>query len=242
MNLGGRDYTATTGITYVEDQPYGGGFGYVGGNDFVTNLWFHEQLVGTDDPFLYFNTRRSTFEYRFDVSNGPYVVTLHFACIHSHRPGNTFNVFAEGDQILNAFDLFGPAEKDHCYLVRFPVNVNDGRLDLEFTPEGGTPHVAAIDVVSRGSDSSAPAPPDNPIILDGYRESLLYWDDIFEGDVSQIRIERSRELGRPVRDGRDPRLGHRPVRRPRRDHRCSVPLPDSHDRRVRERELPVGGW
>lgn len=78
---GNGDYTDTSGNVWERDRAYTtGGYGYLGG----ATARVRSAIAGTTDDTLYQSIRKGTsLEYRFDVPNDAYTVTLKFAEVES---------------------------------------------------------------------------------------------------------------------------------------------------------------
>jgi hypothetical protein len=123
---------------------------------------FKDSVVGTSTTYtttdnianvggkleLYQSGRTGTsFGYNLPARrSGQYVLKLYFAETTLTAPGNVFDVIAEGNTILPAFDIVvaaGNHNKGHIYQTT--VTVNDGKLDLDFVATGG--NVAKISAI-----------------------------------------------------------------------------------------------
>jgi NADPH:quinone reductase-like Zn-dependent oxidoreductase len=94
--------------------------------------------------------REGTFRYELPLPDGKWNVTLHMFEPQQGKVGTrTFDVAAGAKVALHDFNPGAAAGGALKAVTRtFPVRVNHGRLDLEFTPKGGDAVVSAI-VVSR---------------------------------------------------------------------------------------------
>jgi spore coat protein CotH len=188
-------YVASDGTLYLPDRPYtSGSWGYVGGDDFVSDLWSPSQLVGTPDPTLYLTARTGNVLYRFTVPSGEYLVTLRLAEIELHGGGlRRFRCRIEGQIALSNVDLWSRVEKDHAIDFRFHATVTDGVLDVDFDPIVDAPIVCAIDVAPGAPDAIGPAAPADLAALGGYERAILSWSPPADGDVAGHRVYRSPE-------------------------------------------------
>ena len=128
-------------------------------------------IAGTDEPDLYRTQRsgsgpgkRGSFSYAIPVpENGVYLVRLSFAEPYWGAPGGpenavgqrVFSVTAEGTTQIEALDIAAEAGPLTALIKEFPVDVDDGELNLRFTASAGAPMVAAIEVLQ--SDASPTA-------------------------------------------------------------------------------------
>lgn len=105
-------------------------------------------VAGATDAALYDGYRVGTFSYDIPAPNGEWKVTLYsFEPTTTIVDTRTFNVIANGRTQLTAWSpgktaggAFKAAE------VSFKVKVQDGRLKLQFEPNGGPAIVAAITI------------------------------------------------------------------------------------------------
>src|SRR6266536_2253956 len=90
-----------------------------------SDTWFHHY------PPHRCRRPRPTFEYRFDVANGTYQVTLRFAEIYPNNSAanrRVFNVSIENAQVLQNFDIFVAAGGANIATDRiFNATVADGQ-------------------------------------------------------------------------------------------------------------------
>ncbi len=118
-------------------------------------------VSGTDDPELYETERWGNFSYSIPVSPGKYTVTLHFAVRHGNWDrgpaeggDNTsvphiFNVFCNGQAILQAFDPVKEAGESDVVVRKFVgLQPNaQGKILLSFVPVEGYATVTGIEVL-----------------------------------------------------------------------------------------------
>lgn len=145
VNAGGGGYTDSKGNRWSGDQSYGAGsWGYVGGKTYKTR----DPIANTTDDALYQSERYGNFSYKFDVPNGEYDVTLHFAEIYWSAPGKRlFDVVVEGELVLNDYDIYEDAGKNAASTVHVPwVVVEDGQLTIQFVTVRNYAKVSAIQV------------------------------------------------------------------------------------------------
>ncbi|TGE03760.1 malectin domain-containing carbohydrate-binding protein [Hymenobacter fodinae] len=154
IKAGGAAVSTTRG-TFGADQYYAP----TPGNTFSSPA----AIAGTPDDALYQAERYGTngvMRYAFPVVNGPYTVKLHFAELYWTRAGQrVFDVALENSPVLTAYDIFKKAGANAALVESFPVTVNDGILNLDFTAlnSGGldNPQIAAIEVLP-GTEASSP--------------------------------------------------------------------------------------
>ncbi|MGH7931114.1 MAG: malectin domain-containing carbohydrate-binding protein, partial [Candidatus Binatia bacterium] len=156
VNIGGGNYIDGGGNRWSADQTYRtGSWGYSGG----TSYGGAASIANTADDPLYQTERYGNFSYKFDVANGIYDVTLHFAEIYWKNSGERkFNVLFEGRSLLDNFDIVTTAGSRTAVVKTFSgVTVRDGRLDIDFRATKDNAKVSAISVMK--SSNSAPPPP-----------------------------------------------------------------------------------
>jgi YD repeat-containing protein len=146
VNAGGVDYTDVTGKVWSADREYGTGpWGYVGGTPASCGLC---GIAGTTDDLLYQKTRYGTFSYQYDVPNGQYDVSLHFAETWSpNGPGGMriFDVLIEGILVLDNYDPAADVGFSAAVTKTFrAVQVSDGQLKIDFVPTPGAADQNAI--------------------------------------------------------------------------------------------------
>ncbi|MEZ5356344.1 MAG: malectin domain-containing carbohydrate-binding protein [Bryobacteraceae bacterium] len=85
--------------------------------------------------------------YHIPVSNGSYVVTLHFAELRKTAPGQrVFDVRLNGDLVLPAFDILSQAPRLQPLAKSFPVTVSAGFVDIDFRNIVDLASIAAIEI------------------------------------------------------------------------------------------------
>ena len=140
INVGGQQFTAANGITYLADPgPTTGASG-----TFSTGA----NIVGTNDDPLY-NTERyasggGSFTYEIPVANGTYQVDLNFAEIYSGITGPGQRVFDMSleNQLLSALqniDIFGQVGANAPLVIDQTVTVTDGSLSIQVGPGSSSP-------------------------------------------------------------------------------------------------------
>ncbi|MEM7040995.1 MAG: malectin domain-containing carbohydrate-binding protein, partial [Bacteroidota bacterium] len=156
INAAGPDYTTGAGDLFVADNYFANGSTASTGN----------AIAGTTDDALYQTNRwNANLQYNFPVSAGNYQVVVHFAEIWSggQTPGvRVFDVIAEGQVMLDDYDIFADVGGYTAATHTFQIPVTDGNLDLDFLASANNAAVNAIEVYSAGSvsGSSLSANPD----------------------------------------------------------------------------------
>jgi glucose/arabinose dehydrogenase len=149
----------------------------------------------TDDP-LYINEHSTVFRYDIPLSNGNYVVRLHFAELFFNAPGvRRFGVAVQGTPVLSNFDIYAQAGKASLITKSFPANVTNGMLTVVFSKVFDNAVVQALDVypASSGVDLTAPVfaaipEPENTTYTTPPAVTLAINDDVKLND-GYVRID-----------------------------------------------------
>jgi hypothetical protein len=127
-----------------------------------------ERILRTLDPNIYRHLRSGDFRYDIPLQPGTYELHLHFAetglgdFISAESSGEgqrLFRVFANGKQILNAFDVVADADGTNVADERVFRNISpaeDGFLHLTFTAMRSTATLNGIEVLPVGAGSVRP--------------------------------------------------------------------------------------
>ncbi|WP_018612520.1 malectin domain-containing carbohydrate-binding protein [Segetibacter koreensis] len=130
-----------------------------------------KQIACTDEDALYLREQSSNgdkkpFRYEFPVTNGDYVVRLHFAELYWGAPGSGFeggpgsrvmSVSLENQLRLINLDVSHEVGGATALVKNIPVTVNDGKLNINFSATVNRPMVVAVEVYSFRSSSARPA-------------------------------------------------------------------------------------
>jgi hypothetical protein len=108
------------------------------------------QISNTKSPDLYRAEHYSMDSFSWPVPNGKYLVKLHFAETFDSITGAGERVFSfnvQGKEFKD-FDVWvkagGPLK---AYIEAIPVEVNDGKLKITFTPKVENPQICAIEIL-----------------------------------------------------------------------------------------------
>lgn len=148
ITINGKTWAADNQYSFDNLEPY-------------TNPRLHE-IAGTDDDPLYLKEQSSNgdkkpFRYQFPVSNGDYVVRLHFAEIYWGAPGSGINggagsrvmsVSIENELRLTNLDVSQEVGGATILIKNLPVTVTDGKLNINFSATVNRPMVVAVEVYS----------------------------------------------------------------------------------------------
>lgn len=152
--LAAGNFTAVTNCdatVWQPDQPWQpGGFGWLSGtNGFIGNTI--SNLCAAAQPLFQrerYSTTASTLDYRFDVPEGRYEITL--LQTETWVTGvnqRVFDLYIEGIRTLTNFDIFAESGGMNRPLTQtFEYDVTDARLDLHFIPWVDNARVSGIGV------------------------------------------------------------------------------------------------
>src|SRR5262249_23063756 len=166
INVGGQQFTAANGITYLADPGPTTGVGNIS----ITSA----DIIGTNDDPLY-NTDRWTpggsYTYEIPVANGTYRVELNFAETYSGITGagqRVFDMSLENQPLssLQNIDIYGKVGANAPLVIDQIVTVSDGSLSIQVGPGSDSPgnvqnaKLNAFSVFSEGGASLAIAATD----------------------------------------------------------------------------------
>ncbi|MBL0155653.1 MAG: hypothetical protein IPP47_00870 [Bryobacterales bacterium] len=133
------------GHTWVADRYFKGG---VAGAD--PKL----EVTGTLRPHMYQTWRLGDFSYRIPLKPGVYELSLHFVeptFAHNSDGSRSFNVFINGAQALQEFEILNEAGAGQIVTARTWKDIHpgkDGFLTLDFKPNSNSAVVSAISVIA----------------------------------------------------------------------------------------------
>lgn len=156
-----RMTVAPTSVTTADRTVYQARSGFEGGG---YNEWLYHRtadIKGTADDALYHPEWFKPRAWRKPIVNGTYEVTLKMREAYFHRAGQrVFSVDAEGRRVLTDIDIVKEVGTHAAYDRTFPVTVQDGRLDLEFSAKADGAVLSAIVVrPTTGSVAQPVTPP-----------------------------------------------------------------------------------
>ena len=139
------------GNTWVPDQGFQGG---------QTIERPDIRIANTRNPDLYRAEHYSMDSFSWPVSNGKYVVRLHFAETYEGITGPGERVFS--------FNVQGKEFKDYdvwvkaggplrAFIETVPVEVTDGKIKITFTPKVQNPQICAIEIVPQAAGETGAA-------------------------------------------------------------------------------------
>ena len=140
----------TLGRTWAADNSFTGGT--------ATNTGT-QNIANTNESNFFQNRRIGNFTYSIAIPNGNYNLQLGFAETFWTTTGSrTFNVSAQGNIILSAYDVFARAGgRLIAKIESFPIVVSSGLVNLVFTSVVDNAMVSNIEIVP--SDTNYRASP-----------------------------------------------------------------------------------
>ncbi|MDU8945522.1 malectin domain-containing carbohydrate-binding protein [Ovoidimarina sediminis] len=160
MNLGGGAYTDSLGNFYQADTT-SQGFTY------TTSA----SISGTVDDTLYKSERwwQSTLTYEYAVAPGTYYLELNFAEIYFGDVDlREFDILVEGVLVQDNLDLFESVGGNEALVLGYYVDVQDGALTFQLSPEIQNPKISAFSIWSVVEDPAPDlAPPTATINVSG---------------------------------------------------------------------------
>jgi len=138
---GSSGFTDSDGNAWLPDQGFEGG---------ETADRPDLQIANTKDPAIYRAERYSMESFSRKLSNGKYVVKLHFAETFDgiEGPGQRVFSFKVGDQEFKDFDVWAKAGGFcRAYVETVNVEVTNGKLDIVFTSKVENPEINGIEIL-----------------------------------------------------------------------------------------------
>lgn len=153
-------FTDGAGRVWDADRAYGtsGPWGYTAGKAVSSTT----AVANTTDDPLYQKYRELAGEYRFQVPNGSYQVTLKFAEFGvTNATDRRMNITIEGAPIESNFSVWAAVGSATAIDRTYTTTVTDGLLTIAFARGSGArkdPSVSAIQVVSNVTPTTTPPP------------------------------------------------------------------------------------
>ncbi len=143
-----RFVSSSSGIVYGNDSLVSGG------NSYTSSV---RPIANTEDGQLYLSERWGMFSYNIPVANGEYEVELKFCETYWTQPGQrVFHVNIESQRVLSNFDLLTIVPRNTAHDRRFLTTVNDGVLNVQFTPVVDNARLGGIVVRSVSASAQPP--------------------------------------------------------------------------------------
>ncbi|MBN2735705.1 MAG: PKD domain-containing protein [Spirochaetales bacterium] len=138
VNCGGPAYTAADGTKFTADSGFSGG-------STTTNS---KSISNTSDDTLYQSERYGDSSYTFEVPNGVFEISFHFAeNYHSSSGSRSFDVTIEDEQVINNLDIYSEAGASTALVETISqVEVKDGELNIKFITENENALINAIKI------------------------------------------------------------------------------------------------
>lgn len=161
VNTGGASYLDGQNHQWAADKAYSAGsFGYT--TTATSTYSVTNPIANTPNDALYQNERYANqdWNYRFDLPNGNYRVTLKFAEIYFADCAvgkRQFHVKIQGVQVLTSFDTFATAGACYSAIDRsFDTTVSNGYLNIDFIKIAykDTPKVNAMEITPLGGGTT----------------------------------------------------------------------------------------
>ncbi|MEM9475977.1 MAG: Ig-like domain-containing protein [Pseudomonadota bacterium] len=165
-------------------------------------------IDGTDDDMLYVTEAWGPkgLSYAFDVENGDYDVTLHFAEIWS--PANdagvrVFDIAAEGQTVIDDLDVYSVAGARTAYTLDLDVTVEDGALNLDFLKGMQNPKLSALEIWRDVGDTTGEPPEEPPTGEPPAADMTELWLVDTDSDTRLIELAEHTILHSSVAEGQD---------------------------------------
>lgn len=206
INAGGPNYTDTSGNLWIADTGY-----YNLGMTSTASASL--DIIGTDLDPLYRTDRWDSAQdpemmYTFDVTNGDYLVRLHFAETYwTVANRRIMDIAIEGNVVLSDYDIIAAVGMNTADVREFPATVNDGQLNIEFLHNFENPKVCAIEVIRLPNGSVPPtvaivAPQEGATITgDTVTAQWLSGGDLTNVDHVHLRLDTGTVVMRPDLNG-----------------------------------------
>ncbi|MCK5740081.1 malectin, partial [bacterium] len=159
INAGGGNYTDVSGLSWTADQAFAvGSYGYIAGEPGRT----YDNITNTEADILYQTERFGMEAYRFEVPEGTYEITLHFAEIYATWTGRRLmSVTIEDIPVLEDFDIYQAVGHDAAVVRSYSnILVTDGVLDVEFSASKEDAKISAIEVTAYENEPVLSVAPD----------------------------------------------------------------------------------
>ncbi|MDQ3535599.1 MAG: malectin domain-containing carbohydrate-binding protein [Bacteroidota bacterium] len=147
IKSGSNSSVTSNGITWLSDTPY-----RKGNIKLDVPPSYVNSIAGTDDDVVYINylssnTDLNTIRYKIPLTDGDYMVRLHFSENYWKNPGErVFTISMENEIRLANFDILREVKPKTALVKNFPVTVSDQVLNIEFTATVNRLSIAAVEV------------------------------------------------------------------------------------------------
>ncbi|MBA3471521.1 MAG: hypothetical protein H0T53_17945, partial [Herpetosiphonaceae bacterium] len=149
---------------------------------------FIANVVAPASQAMYLNqwtAVEALFTFNITVTNGPYMVRLHFAELEKTAAyQRIFDVRLEGATVLAHFDLFALAGTQNSAIVReFPVEITDSTVTLDFVRHRADPTLSGIEIIPL---EVLPTSTPTPTPLPGGGTSLFQWRSAAKAPIKRF--------------------------------------------------------
>ena len=141
VNIGGAGNS-----TVLDDQEWNSNveYGYLNGH---ARTWPNTDIYGTDNDFLYQDTRFRLVTYNLRAPNGEYKLTMHFSENKYNSAGmRLFDIFVEDSLIVDDLDVFAEAGQFGAFDLSTKVNLTDETIDIHFQEQVDSAFINGITV------------------------------------------------------------------------------------------------
>ena len=108
-------------------------------------------ILGTDKDPIYQTQRVGLQRLLFPLSEGTYLLTLHFAELERKEPGKRiFGISLNGKELIHAIDISSAYGLDRAVALSFLVQLDEPILSLDFLSRKGEPVINAIQIQKNG--------------------------------------------------------------------------------------------
>ena len=157
VNAGGGAFTDSAGNVWSADT----GFNTGTANSVAT------PINNAVDDALYQTERwddaaSPELTYSFTLTNGNYLVNLHFAETYAGAfsvGSRLFDMLIEGQLRINNLDIYSQAGANTALIIGLPVTVTDGQLNIAFGHGSQNPKICAIEVLATAASPIVPPSP-----------------------------------------------------------------------------------
>jgi len=198
QGVGIQDCETPVANVWLSDKPYVqnleyDAFGYVGGTVYHSSNTITNVCSADQDLYRYErdSSPNDAFRYVFNLPSGVYQVDiLEAETSASGANQRRFDVFLQGQKVLQNFDIFAAAGGQNLGMTStFTANAGNSLLELDFSPVYGNARVSAIHVHKTGEVYS-----DSDGIADWWRLACF-------GHATGLASDQSRASDDPDGDG-----------------------------------------
>ena len=189
INCGGMPYTTSDGKKFAADMEYQNNLksGYMGGNKSSTDY----NINGTNDPDLFKTDRWGFDEYKFDVPEGVYKVSLYLAETHfESQADRVFDIYVEDKIVEKDFDIISKYGKNEAAIISFVTRVTDGQLVIKADASVDQPKLCAIYIEDLSKDNQPPQAPEIKDLISHDSAAGFIWQESPDNDIAGYDVYR----------------------------------------------------